>query len=204
MKKLLTILAVMAASLLAMTVSSTAFAGEATEVVKSTQTKLFAIIAQPKSEARQKKLRALFDEFISYDAMARASLGDKWDTLSAEQQKTFTGLLTDLIRNNYRKNLTTLLDFNIGYGQEESKPKGVLVNSTARHKTNAKEPPFDLDFHMLKAGDKWMIIDIITEDASMVKTYKAQFLRILKKESFDKLIEKMQTKLDKLEAELEK
>ena len=194
-RKLLTGFAVSAALLF----SSHAFAAEATSVVKANQSKLFTIIAQPKTNARQAKLKSLFDEFIAYDVMAKRSLGKRWGDLDSAQQTEFSGLLTQLIRGNYRRNLKKLLEFNINYEAEEGKKRGVLVNSMATHKTDKREAPFELDFHMVQNGGRWWIVDIITEDASMVRTYKAQFLRILKKDDgYTKLIAKMKKKLAKL------
>lgn len=176
---------------------SGAWAGEATQVVKDNQTKLFEVIAKPKSEAQQKQLRQMFDTFLAYDVFATRSLGKKWDELEPDQRKEFQKLLTQLIRNNYRRNLKKLLEFNIRYEAEEAKKGGVLVNSVATHKTDEREPPFELDFLMARVDGKMKIIDIVTEGASMTKTYKAQFLRILRKDGYDELIEKMKNKLAK-------
>ena len=194
MKKLVTALALSLGSLL---IASAAWAGEATQVVKDNQSKMFEVIAKPKSAAQQKQLRDMFDLFLEYDVFAERSMGKKWKTLDAAQKKEFTELLTQLIRNNYKRNLKKLLDFDIRYEAEESKKDGVLVNSIATHKKDKREPPFELDFLMAKVGCKMKIIDIITEDASMTKTYRAQFLRILRKDGYDKLIQKMKDKLAK-------
>jgi phospholipid transport system substrate-binding protein len=199
MKKLLTSLAAAAAILFA---SHGAWAGDATNVVRNNQAKMFELIAQPKSAVQQAKLKTLFDEFIDYDEMVHKSLGKKWDTLNADQQSQFSVRLTQLIRSNYRKNLKALLKFNIEYDSEESMDSGVLVNSEAKHKTDKREPPFELDFLMKQKNGKWVIADIIPEEASMVKTYKAQFLRILKKKGFEELIKKMDKKLAKLKKEI--
>ncbi|HHH27264.1 MAG TPA: ABC transporter substrate-binding protein [Polyangiaceae bacterium] len=194
MKKLVTALALSVASLL---IASGVWAGEATQVVKDNQARMFAIIAKPKSAAQQKQLREMFDRFLEYDTFAERSMGKKWKTLDAAQKKEFTDLLTQLIRNNYKRNLTKLLDFDIRYEAEQAKKDGVLVNSVATHKKDKREPPFELDFLMAKRGGKMKIIDIITEGASMTKTYRAQFLRILRKDGYDKLIQKMKDKLAK-------
>jgi phospholipid transport system substrate-binding protein len=194
LKKLVTALALSLATLL---VASGAMAGEATQVVKENQAKLFKVIAQPKTPAQQKQLRQMFDTFLAYDVFAKRSLGKKWDKLEPDQQKEFEGLLTQLIRNNYKRNLKKLLQFNIRYEAEEAKKDGVLVNSMATHKTDEREPPFELDFLMAKVDGKMKIIDIITEKASMTRTYRAQFLRILRKDGYDELIKKMKRKLEK-------
>jgi phospholipid transport system substrate-binding protein len=181
--------------------SQTAFAGEATDTVKAKQEQLFKIIATPKSDARQAKLKALFDEMLAYDKMARHSLGKKWDELTDAQKKKFTETLTDIIRGNYRRNLTKMLDYKIEYTGEKTQDGNIVVKTVAKHKKDSREPPIEIDFVVAKIDGKWKVVDIITERASLVKTYKSQFLKILKKDGFDKLIEKMKKKRDDLEKE---
>ena len=190
--------------------ASAASAGEATEFVKSKQSKLFDVIAQPKSPARQEKLRTMFDEILAYDVLAQASLGKKWGERSDAEKKEFSKLLTELVRNNYKRNLQKMLDYDIHYTGEKACPKNggddcpadtILVTTKAKHKTNKREPDVEIDFRVQKIGGKWMIVDIVTERASLVKTYRSQFLRILKKDGFATLIQKMKTKLDELEKE---
>lgn len=175
-------------------VAGLALAGAATDTVKNKQQELFKVISQPDSDARKTKLKSLFDQMLDYDQFAKDSLGDKWDTLNAEQKGQFSSRLTQLVRCNYKRNLKKMLDYEIVYVGEESKRGGTLVKSRARHKTDKREPEIEIDF-LMKSNKAF---DIYTERASLTKTYRAQFLRILKKEDgFAKLIEKMDKKIEK-------
>jgi len=194
LKKILAVAALVCTSLV---VSANAWAGPATDMVKAKQTELFTVVAKPKTDARQEKLRALFDEVLAYRVFAVNSLGKKWGDLSFAEQQKFSELLTKLVRNNYRRNLKKMLDYEIQYVGEKAKGDGTLVMTRAKHKTDAREPVIEIDFLLSTVDGKLMIVDIITERASLVKTYKSQFLRILRKKGFDKLIEKMEKKLAK-------
>ncbi len=182
--------------------STSAFAGKATDAVKSKQSQLFTLIAKPKTAAQQKQLNDLFDAVIAYDRFARDSLGDKWDSLSADEHSKFTQVLTDLVRENYRKNIHKLADFNVTYESESADGSDVLVKTNNKHKTDAHEPEIEVVFRMHDFGTaekpSWKIVDIITERSSMVKTFRSQFVKVLKKDGFGALIAKMQKKLDKL------
>ena len=195
-KRLTTIVATVVTSLL---LSASAWAGPATDRVRAKQSQLFEAVAKQKGHASDDKLKGLFDDILDYDAFARGSLGKKWGTLSAEQQQEFQGLLTRLVRNNYRRNLKRLLDYNVTYQGEEAKGAGVRVKTIAKHKTKKREPAIEVDFVLVKAGGKLKIIDIYTERASLVRTYRYQFLRILRKKGYDSLIAKMKKKLAKQE-----
>jgi phospholipid transport system substrate-binding protein len=92
-----------------------------------------------------------------------------------------------------------MLDYEIRYVAEQSKDGTTTVKTRAKHKTKEREPELEIDFVIAKVGGGLKVVDILTERASLVKTYRSQFLRILRKDGFDKLIEKMETKLAKIE-----
>jgi len=193
-KKLLTTLLMLAALLFA----SNAFAGAATDFVKSHQSRLFEVVAQPKTDARQDKLKGMFDEIFAYEILARKSLGkEEWGKRSAEERRRFTSLLTRLVRNNYRRNLENMLNYNISYTGEDDKGSTTMVRTVAKHKKDAREPDVEIDFRVMKVGGKLQVVDLVTERASLVKTYRSQFLRIIRKDGFEALITKMEKKLAK-------
>jgi phospholipid transport system substrate-binding protein len=195
MKKILTMLLT---ALAAWLVAPLASAGEATDYVRSHQEKLFEVVAEKKTPARQEKLREMFDKILAYEIFARRSMGKEWKNLSDGEKARFSELLTQLIRNNYRRNLENMLDFDMSYVAEEQKDDNEwLVKTVAKHKTNAREPEIEINFRVgkKKDGTLWLY-DIEPEGASMTKTYRTQFLRILKNDGFEKLLETMQKKLD--------
>ncbi len=195
----------LAAVMFALLASTSAFAATATDVVKAKQAELFKVIAQAKSEAQQKQLNELFDKMIAYDVFAQNSLGDKWGERNDDERQKFTTVLTDLVRANYRRNIHKLLDFNVNYATEATDGGDVLVTTTNKHKTDAREPEIEVVFRMRNFGsdDKpnWKVVDIVTERSSMVKTFRSQFVKVLKKDGFDALIAKMKKKLDKVNKE---
>lgn len=172
-----------------------AFAGPATDVVKTKQNDLFAIVAKPASADRDAKLKALFDEMLDYGRLARSSLGSSWDKLTAEQQKEFSSLLEKLVRNNYKRNLKKMLGYEIRYGQEEASEGGTIVNMEAAPKGDKRGESIELDIEVSDSTGRWLVIDIIPEGASLVKTYRSQFTRILDKDGYPALKAKMHAKL---------
>jgi phospholipid transport system substrate-binding protein len=193
MKKIPTI----AALLFSLMLSASASAGPATDLVKGKQTQMFQLI---KSDSRD-KLRALFDEMLDYDAFAKGSLGDKWNDLDDAQKKKFSELLTELVRGNYKRNLKKMLDYEIKYAGEDKDGAREVVKTVAKHKADSREPEIEIEFVLDKSSGKLKVVDIVTERASLVKTYRTQFVKLLKQKGFDGLIAKMQKKLDKLNKE---
>jgi len=173
----------------------TASAGAATDVVKAKQTALFELIKQPSTPATQKKIQGLFDEMLDYAALAEASLGSEWAPRSEAERTEFSNFLKDLVRKAYEKNLKKTVNFTIDYVGEEAGASAVTVKTKATSKTDAREEPIEIHFKMVEKNGQWRVNDIVTEGVSLVSSYRSQFTKIVKKDGFPKLIEKMKKKL---------
>ncbi|WP_437894391.1 MlaC/ttg2D family ABC transporter substrate-binding protein [Sorangium sp. So ce124] len=185
-------------SLLALTLGPVglASAGPATDVVKARQTALFDLLKKGGVE-NQKKVGAVFDEMLDYSALAEASLGSEWAARTDAEKKQFSELLKQLVRKAYERNLKKTLDFNVEYlGETDS--KGVMtVKTKAVSRKDAREEPVEIAFKLSQKGGAWLVQDIVTEGVSLVGSYRAQFTKIIKKDGFPALIQKMKDKLAK-------
>lgn len=191
MRKLLTT----AAMAMFVTVASAAYAGPATDVVKAKQTALFDLLKQ--STPDEKKVAALFDEMLDYSALAESSLGGEWAGRTDAEKKEFSDLLKQLVRKAYEKNLKKIVGYTIEYTSEEQKDGAYIVKTKAKSKTDEREDPIEINFKMLQKDSKWRVQDITTEGVSLVSSYRSQFTKIIKKDGFPALIQKMKDKLAK-------
>jgi phospholipid transport system substrate-binding protein len=183
-------------SMLALTLgASSAFAGPATDAVKSKQTALIALIKAGGADS-QKKIEAVFDEMLDYNALAEASLGTEWAPRSDAEKAQFTDLLKQLSRKAYEKNLKKILDYDIDYISEAAADGGVLVKTQAKQKGGGADP-VGIDFKLVQKNGAWKVVDLVTEDVSLVASYRSQFTKIIKKDGFPALIQKMKDKLAK-------
>ena len=176
--------------------AGTALADGATDVVKAKQTTLFDLIRAGTPDS-QKKIDTVFDDMLDYPTLAQSSLGPEWAKRSASEQAEFTDLLKKLVRNAYQKNLKKILDYNINYTGEEAAGSGTLVKTSSQDKSGSRSDPLEIDFKMVNTGGTWRVQDIVTEDVSLVDSYRSQFTKIINKDGFSKLIEKMKDKLAK-------
>lgn len=177
-------------------VSSLALAGPATDYVKAKQETLVALV-QKKNAESDKKVAAMFDEMLDYSAMAEASLGSEWAARSDAEKAEFTDLLKKLVRKSYEKNLRKTANYSVEYVREEAADGKVLVATKATNKAKANEEPLRLDYRLAQKDGAWKIVDIITEDVSLVGSYRSQFVKVVKKDGFAALTKKMKDKLAK-------
>jgi phospholipid transport system substrate-binding protein len=176
--------------------ASAAYAGPATDVVKSKQTALFDLLGKSGAD-NEKKVAAIFDEMIDYGALAEASLGSEWAARTDAEKKEFSDLLKQIVRKAYEKNLKKTLNYNIEYVSEEQKDGAFIVTTKAKSKTDAREEAIEIKYKMAQKDSKWRVQDITTEGVSLVSSYRSQFTKIIKKDGFPALITKMKDKIAK-------
>ena len=179
-------------ALIAFTVAGSAFAGPATDMVKTKQTALFDLLRQ----GNQPKIDAVFDEMLDYQALAEASLGDEWAPRSDAEKAQFSGLLKQLVRNAYQRNLKKIIDYEVAYLGDEPAGDATLVKTTSKPK-DPREDPVEINFRLVTDGKGWKVQDIITEGASMVGGFHRDFKKVITKDGFPTLIQKMKDKLAK-------
>jgi phospholipid transport system substrate-binding protein len=182
-------------SLLALTLTSSAFAGPATEVVKAKQTTLIDLL-KGSGPDNQKKLDSILDEMLDYGSLAEQSLGAEWAARSDAEKAQFTDLLKQLVRSSYQRNLKKIANFNVNYVGEDPADGAVLVKTQSVPK-DARDEPVAINFKMMNKGATWKVQDIVTDDVSLVTSYRSQFTKIIKKDGFSALIQKMKDKLAK-------
>ena len=174
-----------------------ASAASALDVVRDKQTQLFdALKAKPPN---QKKVQALFDEMLDYQALAEGVLGPEWGNRSDAEKADFTNVLKQLVQKAYERNLKKTLGYDIKYVGEEPKEGATFVKTKAASKTNAREEPIEIDFKMLERSGAWKVQDIVTDGTSLVGNFRQQFTKIIKKDGFSALMKKMRDKLAKNE-----
>jgi phospholipid transport system substrate-binding protein len=173
-----------------------AHAGDATSVVKSKQTSLFDLIKKATPES-DKKVAALFDEMLDYPVLAETSLGSEWAPRSDAEKAQFSDLLKQLVRKSYERNLKKILNYDVDYVSEEADGSAVMVKTKAKSRSDAREEPLEITFKVAPKGNSWKVQDIVTEGVSLVSSYRGQFTKIVKKDGFPALLQKMKDKLAK-------
>jgi len=136
----------------------------------------------------------VFKEVLDYQALAESALIDHWSDLKDPQREEFTGLLSQLVRNSYRKNIKKTLGYSIKYEGVSPATGGELVRSVASSETDKREEAMHIDYLVANKSGGLRIVDVVTEGSSMVSNYRSSFNRIMKKGGFDEVIKRMKKK----------
>jgi phospholipid transport system substrate-binding protein len=153
------------------------------------------------AKAQKQRLKKIVDKFLDYHELSKRSLGPHWKERSADEQAEFTRLLRDLIEEAYTQPISDNIDFTMEYEEEEIGEDGATASVIAVASTQNKKGKTvseDLTFHLYLKTKKWMIYDVEFGDVSLVRHYRGEFNRKIKKESYTALIEAMKKKLDEI------
>ena len=147
--------------------------------------------SQAQNQVRQQRrleLRRVAAELFDFDEISRRALSRHWAARTAEEQAEFTRLFTDLLERTYVGRLESYSGESIVFLGEAVDGAFATVRSkvVTRRRT---ETPFDYRLH-LRDG-RWRVYDILIDHVSFVATYRSEFARIIQRESYAALVERL-------------
>jgi phospholipid transport system substrate-binding protein len=160
--------------------------------------KLFARRApswSPESDAKRGEMRKIVNGFLDFEELARRSLARHWDGLSAKQRTDFVSTLRDLIERSYIKQVHGSPNYDMAFDKETVNGKEADVTATLHSAARGKKVDVSMEYKLLAKEGRWLVYDVITDEQSMVENYRAEFSKIINKESFDALLKRMKKKL---------
>ena len=133
--------------------------------------------------------------FLDIDQLGKRAMVDNWSKLSKAQQDQFLALLRALIEDNYVRGLRANLDYQVDYTGESTDADGnVVVTTKINTKRRGRPYAIEVDYVLVKDGDKLRAWDVKTDGVGLVENYRTMFDKIIDKDGFDGLIAKMKKK----------
>ncbi len=168
------------------------------ELVKNVDAEVQKVLKSP--DATTEKLASRADEFIDFGELAKRAMDTEWTKLNKKQQDELTSTMKGLLRASYAQK--AVRDdrggsANVTYGAEKIEGDEAVVNTSLKVKSDTFTVIYKLFLPAGKAS--WRIYDVITDDVSLVTTYKDQFKKQLAKGGFDGLIKTLKTRQESLE-----
>lgn len=150
------------------------------------------ILGDPKlSEAAKfERLRGAVLPLFDFPEMARRSLGAHWRRRTPEQREEFTTLFTRLLERTYASRISAYQGQRVHFLAERVDGRYAQVDTRIVDREGRK---FDVDYRLHRSGDPggWRIYDVVIADISLVNNYRAQFNRVINRNSFEALMERL-------------
>jgi len=175
---------------------SVCFAGSAiTSQLKGTIDQVIKIVKDEAlkndQQARRAALRKTIDERFNYRQMVMRSLAKNWDARSDQERQEFIALFKSLLENSYAKKLEAYRDEKINYLDEIIKGKYALIKTEVVRRSST----LGVDYKLIQENGDWKVYDFVIEGVSMVRNYRSQFTKIIRRDSYEVLVQKLTDKI---------
>jgi len=170
------------------------FAGAPTEQIRGTIDRVIEILKEPSLAAKGKKeerrglLRKEIEPVFDFPEMAKRSLGPNWRGRTPEERERFVALFKELLENSYLGKIESYRGEVIRYDKEKVDGPYAEVKTLV---VTGKGQEIPVDYRMLGDGGRWRIYDVVIEGISLVNNDRSQFNSILRKSSFEEMMDKL-------------
>lgn len=177
---------------------SSVSASEITEGVKETIDAVIEVVSNEelkkddKRVERRAQLQKILSKKFNYQEMSRRTLAHYWKKRTAEEKKEFIDLFGKFFEKSYAEKIENYNGEKTMFIKERVRNNIALVK-TIIYQGNDK---IRVDYKLINHGNDWKIYDFIVEGVSLIKNYRTEFNKIIRKTSYQELINKLKDKVE--------
>lgn len=134
----------------------------------------------------------VLEENTCFDCIASEVLDKYCKKLSDEQCKEIKEVFTEMLKYSTAEKLSMYSAEKIEYLGEESKGSSTIVKT----KVISDNRTVKINYELKNINGQWKIVNYIVQDINTIKNYKKQFRTLFRKQSYDKIIKKLKSKLE--------
>jgi phospholipid transport system substrate-binding protein len=179
-------------------------AGEPTDQVQTMLKEVMAVQVDPQLQGnsfrgkRRELIKKIIAKNFEFDQMAEGALRSYWKELDEKQRAAFKDIFRDLFQDSYtRLVLDFLKEEKILYNGEEAQQQGTMVKTVIFR----PQEQIPVDYILTPEKARWLVRDVRIDGVSIVENYQKSFARVIKRESYDALLKKMQLQQQAIAAE---
>jgi phospholipid transport system substrate-binding protein len=184
--------------------SAQAADGPGTQTVRKANNQVQELLrekAEPGSPAEKKlasQVTRSVRDFLDIDTLGQRAMRDHWGKLSAGQRREFVQLLRELVEANYIKALRANVNYEVKYLGEKSEGDQLMVQTSVEARRRGRPRSISIDYVLTREGQAWRAFDVVTDGVGLVENYRAQFNKIIARDGFDGLMDRMRKKRAKM------
>lgn len=167
-----------------------------TETVSSTIATVMNILNDPlfqqpgKSEERRAAIEEVVRNSVSYQDMARHSLGIAWWGLSEPEQLHFIDLFVQVLRDAVACRVNDYSETQVVFLSEQR--DGNLAEVRTLFKGNKADTVINV--RLVNRSGQWLMYDAVIDDVRVVENYRAQFDQVMRDVSYVGLIDRLEAR----------
>jgi phospholipid transport system substrate-binding protein len=153
----------------------------------------------PEYDAERAEMYKIVRNLFDFEELARRALARHWENMNSKQRTEFVRVLGDLIERHLSKQIHSQPNYDLRFTKETITGSEASVETTLDTLYEGRKITLAMEYKLLYTGDRWLGFDVVTDEQSMMENYRAEFDKIITKESFDTLIRRMKKRLEKAE-----
>jgi len=144
------------------------------------------------------RLANTVEGYVDFAELSRRALGKAWEGLSPAQRSEFSATMKGLLRASYARKAIGQGTADITYGEETVDGS---EEATVRTVVRVKKDAIPVDYKLFKAapGGAWRVYDVVTDEVSLLETYRDQFRKLIADKGFAGLLSTLKAKREQLE-----
>lgn len=169
---------------------------EPTQIVAWLHESLLATMKQGDSLSYPKRcdqLRPVIEATHDLDFIARSVMREFWKGLQEPQRTAFLDTFRQLSIGTYADKFDHYDGQKFESLEERTLKRGSILVRTRL--LRAKKEPVQLDYVLVKRGDRWKIVNVVADGVSDLALKRAEYGSVMRAEGFDGLLEKLRQKL---------
>jgi phospholipid transport system substrate-binding protein len=139
-------------------------------------------------EQRRLEVRRVAADLFDFDEISRRALSRHWSGRSSDERAEFVRLFTGLLERTYIDRIESYSGEKIVYLGEVVDGPFATVRSKVVTRRRAETP---LDYQLHLRDGRWKVYDVLIDHVSFVSTYRSEFERIIQRESYAVLVERL-------------
>jgi len=165
--------------------------GTATEALRERDAEIRAALppaGQELSEAERRRIETIVARIVDTHEMLESALSTRWVTLTEDERQRLLVAFERRFRALGASELDSLREARIEYLPERSRGPLLVVPTRVR----VREKTNEVNYTMRETASGWRIVDMVIDDVSMVDNYRTSFARIIRRESVEALIHRLE------------
>jgi phospholipid transport system substrate-binding protein len=148
------------------------------------------LMGDAKAPERSAAVNKVADEIFDFGETAKRALGPHWAQRTPAERDEFVRLFTELVQQTY---LSKVNQYNseMTFQGDEVDGNQAVVRTTL---LLGKGSQMALDYRMHRPRDRWQVYDLTIDGISLVASYRSQFNKIVRTDSYEGLVAKLKSR----------
>jgi phospholipid transport system substrate-binding protein len=148
------------------------------------------LMGDAKAAERSAAVNKVADEIFDFGETAKRALGPHWAQRTPAERDEFVRLFTELVQRTYLSKVDQ-------YNSEMTFQDDVVEGDHAVVRTTlllGKGSQMALDYRMHRPRDRWQVYDLSIDGISLVASYRSQFNKIVRTDSYEGLVARLKSR----------